>query len=79
MTLKHQDKGAEDSGQCFHVPSPSRHSLSANLLAKYWTSQGFLADERDSCIPPENGGFDVRWVRFPKHPLLFTGVPTQSF
>ena len=26
-----------------------------------------LSDQCDSCISPENGGFDVRWVRFPKH------------
>ena len=25
-----------------------------------------------SCISPENGEFDVRWVRFPKHILLFS-------
>ena len=25
-----------------------------------------------SCISPENGGFDVRWVRFPKHIPLFS-------
>ena len=36
-----------------------------------WFSQGFLSDQCDSCISPENGGFDVRWVRFPKHiPLI---------
>ena len=37
-----------------------------------WVSQGFLADVCDSCISSENGGFDVRWVRFPKHILLFS-------
>ena len=37
-----------------------------------WVSQGFLADECDSCISPENGGFDVRWVRFPKHIPIFS-------
>jgi hypothetical protein len=36
-----------------------------------WVSQGFLSDECDNCISPENGVFDVRWVRFPKHILLF--------
>ena len=25
-----------------------------------------------SCISPENGEFDVRWVRFPKHIPLFS-------
>jgi len=25
-----------------------------------------------SCISLENGRFDVRWVRFPKHILLFS-------
>jgi hypothetical protein len=30
-----------------------------------WVSQGFLSDECDSRISPENGDFDVRWVRFP--------------
>ena len=37
-----------------------------------WISQGFVADECDSCISTENGGFDVRWVRFPKHSPLFS-------
>ena len=38
-----------------------------------WVSQGFLSDECDNCISPENGVFDVRWVRFPKHiPLVST-------
>ena len=37
-----------------------------------WVSQGFLGVECDSCISSENGGFDVRWVRFPKHILLFS-------
>ena len=27
-----------------------------------------------SCISPENGGFDVRWVRFPKHISLFSAL-----
>jgi len=32
-----------------------------------------LSDQCDSHIFPENGGFDVRWVRFPKHiPLCST-------
>ena len=31
-----------------------------------------MRDQCDSCISPENGGFDVRWVRFPKHILLFS-------
>jgi len=26
-----------------------------------------MSDQCDSYISPENGGFDVRWVRFPKH------------
>ena len=26
-----------------------------------------MADKCDSCISPENWGFDVRWVRFSKH------------
>ena len=30
-----------------------------------------LSDQCDSCIPHENGEFDVRWVRFPKHIPLF--------
>ena len=37
-----------------------------------WVSQGFLGDQCDSCISPENGEFDVRWVRFPKHISLFS-------
>ena len=37
-----------------------------------WVSQGFLSDQCDSCISPESGGFDVRWVRFPKHIPLFS-------
>jgi len=35
-------------------------------------NQGFLSDVCDNCISPENGGFDVRWVRFPKHISLFS-------
>jgi len=35
-------------------------------------SQGSHSDECDSCICPDNGGVDVRWVRFPKHILLFS-------
>jgi len=35
-------------------------------------NQGFLSDQCDSLISPENGGFDVRWVRFPKHNSLFS-------
>ena len=31
-----------------------------------------MAVECDSCISPENEGFDVRWVRFPKHISLFS-------
>ena len=37
---------------------------------RHWengVSQSFLSDQCDSCISPENEGFDVRWVRFPKH------------
>ena len=37
-------------------------------------SQGFLSDSCDSCISPQNGGFDVRWVRFPKHIPLFPAL-----
>ena len=44
-----------------------------------WVSQGFLTDECDSCISHENGGFDVRWVRFPKHiPLFYTLSQLES-
>ena len=45
---------------------------------RHWengVSQSFLSDQCDSCISPENEGFDVRWVRFPKHIPLF---PTLS-
>ena len=31
-----------------------------------------LSDQCDSHIFPGNGGFDVRWVRFPKHVPLFS-------
>jgi len=49
-----------------HTPTTLRHR-------ENWVSQGFLSDQCDSCIYPKNGGFDVRWVRFPKHiPLFFT-------
>ena len=34
--------------------------------------QSFLSNQCDSCISPENGEFDVRWVRFPKHILLIS-------
>ena len=39
-----------------------------------WVTQGFLWDECDSCISPENVGFDGRWVRFPKHISLFSAL-----
>jgi len=40
---------------------------------------GFLGDQYGSCISPENGGIDVRWVRFPKHiPLFFTLSQLES-
>jgi hypothetical protein len=42
------------------------HTSTSLRHRENWVSQGFLAVECDSCIPPENGGFDVRWVRFPK-------------
>ena len=51
-------------------------------MGEHWencVSQCFLSDECDSCISPENGGFDVRWVRFPKHiPLFSTLSPLES-
>ena len=31
-----------------------------------------LSDQCDGHIFPENGRFDVRWVRFPKHILLIS-------
>jgi len=65
MTLKRQDNGANDN--------VSRHSFWANDLSKNWVSQGFLADQCEWCISTENGAFDVRWVRFPKH------IPFISF
>ena len=40
-------------------------------ILRFNESQCFLTVECDSCISPENGGFDVRWVRFPKH--IWTG------
>ena len=44
---------------------------------RHWengVSQSFLSDQCDSCISPENEGFDVRWVRFPKHIPLFSAL-----
>ena len=38
-----------------------------------------MAVECGCCISPENGGFDVRWVRFPKHiPLFYTLSKLES-
>ena len=37
-----------------------------------WVSQGFLSGECERCISPENEGFDIRWVRFPKHIPFFS-------
>ena len=53
------------NGLDFPTGKPTKHW-------ENWVSQGFLTDECDSCISPENGGFDVRWVRFPKHIPLFS-------
>ena len=36
--------------------------------------EGFLSDECDSRISPENGGFDVRWVRFPSPTRLLISL-----
>ena len=39
-------------------------------------SQSFLVDQCDGYISNKNRGFDVRWVRFPKHiPLFFHAIP----
>ena len=43
------------------------HTSTSLRHRENWVSQGFQSDQCDSCISPENGEFDVRWVRFPKH------------
>ena len=48
------------NGLDFPTGKPTKHW-------ENWVSQGFLAVECDSRISPENWGFDVRWVRFPKY------------
>jgi len=53
------------NGLDFPTGKPTKHW-------ENWVSQDFLADECEWCISPENGGFDVRWVRFPKHIPLFS-------
>ena len=37
-----------------------------------------MRDQCDSCISPENGGFDVRWVRFPKYITLCSEIEKPS-
>ncbi len=41
--------------------------------------QPFSVDKCNSCISLENGGFDVRWVRFPNHISLFSTLSQLEF
>jgi hypothetical protein len=67
--------GENKSVPCAKHPTPS----TALRHRENWVSQGFLSDECDSCISPENWGFDVRWVRFPKHILFFPTLSQLEF
>ena len=45
------------------------------MLAIEGFVEGCLFLNCQTYISPENGGFDVRWVRFPKHILLSCFLP----